>query len=682
MLFVLLTVALAVPAPVSSVTVYSGQARVVRTARVQLRDAELVEWPVLPGRLDPQSIRLEVAAGAAEIAHVTLRRLTAAELPAGATTAADPLADLDERIAARGREQAVFERLAGVSGWKPERSDEATSAPLRLDPRGWRRGLAFLETFAAGMHQRAREAQREVEDLRARRQRLAVEARAGGGAPAGWKVVAMVTGRGPAELRLAYLVDGARWTPQYEVRLNAAQDRATLALSGVVSQQTGEDWPDTALILSTAMPTVVTSWPRPSAWRLGERDRFVPAPSRRPSSDVSETIAAEDPTVVTGAPSIVNAAGPPDTSAPQGTAAPDTSPAPGTLRVWVFDQTGTPLRGVKVTVSPAPGGRAVTYTNDEGLCRFTGLPAGRYQLTASAPKLRTVVQSDLLVGAQGAEANLVMETEDRVEEVMVVERAPVVATRTSSPLRALDLQVPGGFGPRESDSRGFSFLVDPGPRHRRPALGTAAALSGGYEVAFAGPGLETIRSGEQRRVPLQSWTWPVNVERALYPGLGPDGYLQAQLTFTETRALPGGRASIFAGDDPVGSASLPPVAPGGAFTLPLGVDRAIRPVRRETIDTRPAGLFGGDEVDRHLVTIEITNPHAQPARVRVHDQIPVSGDPRLRVTMPRAPAGATLDQPSGTLRWDLKLAAGSSTTLTFTYEIRRPRAQRLDQVVP
>ena len=88
------------------------------------------------------------------------------------------------------------------------------------------------------------------------------------------------------------------------------------------------------------------------------------------------------------------------------------------------------------------------------------------------------------------------------------------------------------------------------------------------------------------------------------------------------------------------------------------------------------------EIDRHLVTIEVTNPHAAPARLQVHDQIPVSGDPRVQVKPGDASAGAALDRDTGVLRWRLELAPGASTTLAFSYEIRRPRGQRLDQGTP
>src|SRR5262249_11988058 len=95
-------------------------------------------------------------------------------------------------------------------------------------------------------------------------------------------------------------------------------------------------------------------------------------------------------------------------------AAPPPSPAagPGSLAVSVCDQTGVPLKAVKVQVSGAGGGQLVRYTNDEGFARFTGLGAGSYDLRASAPKMRSAYQRGLKIEeGGGAEATIIMDVE-------------------------------------------------------------------------------------------------------------------------------------------------------------------------------------------------------------------------------------------------------------------------------
>jgi uncharacterized protein (TIGR02231 family) len=73
------------------------------------------------------------------------------------------------------------------------------------------------------------------------------------------------------EIELSYVVPLAGWTSSYDVRLKA--DRLTLNWYGLITQHTGEDWPECELTLSTARPTVTAKVPELDPWYL---DRFQP----------------------------------------------------------------------------------------------------------------------------------------------------------------------------------------------------------------------------------------------------------------------------------------------------------------------------------------------------------------------------------------------------------------------
>ena len=115
----------------------------------------------------------------------------------------------------------------------------------------------------------------------------------------------------------------------------------------------------------------------------------------------------------------------------------------GSITGCVFDQTGMSIRGVKITISSATqiGGRKTAYSSDEGCFRFPILDPGVFELHAEAPQLRSVVQKNLRVGINApTEVNLVMEVKtDRIEEVQVVEKAPLVSTTSASVKEVYDL---------------------------------------------------------------------------------------------------------------------------------------------------------------------------------------------------------------------------------------------------
>jgi uncharacterized protein (TIGR02231 family) len=62
-------------------------------------------------------------------------------------------------------------------------------------------------------------------------------------------------GPGAVQLDLRYVVSGAQWTASYDIRIQSSDQSMSLTYYGLVSQSTGEDWPNVQLSLSTATPS-------------------------------------------------------------------------------------------------------------------------------------------------------------------------------------------------------------------------------------------------------------------------------------------------------------------------------------------------------------------------------------------------------------------------------------------
>jgi len=76
-------------------------------------------------------------------------------------------------------------------------------------------------------------------------------------------IVELGGGSGPATLELEYLVQGAGWSPLYDLRAASDAHSVDLAYRAQVFQQTGEDWNDVELLLSTARPNLGAQGPDP-----------------------------------------------------------------------------------------------------------------------------------------------------------------------------------------------------------------------------------------------------------------------------------------------------------------------------------------------------------------------------------------------------------------------------------
>ena len=453
----------------------------------------------------------------------------------------------------------------------------------------------------------------------------------------GLVVSALLRASGAAELRLTYDVTGASCELAYDVHLDPRSDQVTVSLWATVQQTTGEDWPGVELTVSTAAPTTPVL-PELPAWRIGERELFTPITQvKSPPAPRPPAPAAPKPTTSElrhKLPARVHGAAVHTAEQSHDLEMVESMPAPaagyGRIVGHVFDQGGNPLSGVSVRLNT---GRR-TYSNADGRFAFEANPVGKYELQASAPKLRTVVQRDLTVkSGDNTELNIIMEVSgSTVEEVRVVEKAPLVATTRGNVQETFAT----AHGPpslallSSSRSRETRQPVALAP----PSVVTAAddapepmLAAGGHTLVFRALAPETVASESgSRRVPLARYQIAAATERHFYPAVASGAFVLAQLRSPAKAPLPAGPASVAVGADPGGEASLGLMLPGQAVRLPVGVDHSLRAVRRVTQKSHDKGLIFREEITRYDVVTEISNPNPWPLKAVVHDQLPISGD--------------------------------------------------------
>ena len=190
--------------------------------------------------------------------------------------------------------------------------------------------------------------------------------------------------------------------------------------------------------------------------------------------------------------------------------------------------------------------------------------------------------------------------------------------------------------------------------------------AGGYALSYDALRPETVGSGKSARVALFTQRWPVSVERKLFPGVTQDAFLVAELKNPSPEPLPGGRANLFVGADPAGVAEVQLVSPQESFTLPLGIDRAIKPIRNVSIVEAEKGLIGTDDVSQYVVTIEVANPYAAPIQARILDQWPLTDDKHVDVKLIKTEPWAIQDKLKGGLEWRVPVPANGKAQVSFT----------------
>lgn len=249
---------------VDAVTVYLSGARVTRTVRADLPAGDvrlLVEG--LPAGIADDSVRVVgQGSGRGKIYGVSVEAVTKAEAMDAAAR------DAEERLEKLQLEDRALEDQAKVADGRRKfvesmRSTYSEERAKNLAVRGvtakeWADLTGFVEgqLSSAAAEVRKVEASRrelarriaaaraELEKLRAKRSETT-------------KTVAIELGverAGAFEVAVSYVAGAASWRPVWDARLDPDKEAMELSLRAEITQQSGEDWKDVKLAVSTAQP--------------------------------------------------------------------------------------------------------------------------------------------------------------------------------------------------------------------------------------------------------------------------------------------------------------------------------------------------------------------------------------------------------------------------------------------
>ncbi|WP_158882557.1 mucoidy inhibitor MuiA family protein [Amycolatopsis anabasis] len=269
-------------APIVAVTVYPHNARITRRGRAKLGDGNRFAVSGLPLTLQQDSVRVS-GSGPASIAGV---EIATEHLPRTDDPEVRTLLDRQRETRARRDEvadaQAVEESRAELLGSLSRRSGGAFAKALSsgtAEPDRVAQVSGALAEQYAGVLARRRELTERHAELAEELAAIdrALQARQAAAAPDRVTVTVDLDPAADApedaevELELSYVVSDAWWEANYDVRLR--ENAVAVTWHGMVTQSTGEDWPECELALSTARPASTVGVPELEPWFL---DRVKP----------------------------------------------------------------------------------------------------------------------------------------------------------------------------------------------------------------------------------------------------------------------------------------------------------------------------------------------------------------------------------------------------------------------
>lgn len=226
---------------------------------------------------------------------------------------------------------------------------------------------------------------------------------------------------------------------------------------------------------------------------------------------------------------------------------------------------------------------------------------------------------------------------------------------------------------RIEDSAGMMGQAEDTPA----AFQTSEISSEQTSVSFHIPRSVTIPSDNSQHgnvVALEQL--PVNLEFLAVPKLSPFVFLRSEIDNRAAYPLLPGKVNIFMGNTFTGSSNLKKVAAGEKFDLFFGSDDQVSVKREELKQHKEAGLFGKNRMS-YRYRIVVNNFRGDSQIVTVRDQLPLTGDAEIKVSLDDPSIKPDESRDDGRLTWKLPMKAGEKRELTFGIVVEYPRDREL-----
>ncbi|MBK9591503.1 MAG: DUF4139 domain-containing protein [Crocinitomicaceae bacterium] len=155
------------------------------------------------------------------------------------------------------------------------------------------------------------------------------------------------------------------------------------------------------------------------------------------------------------------------------------------------------------------------------------------------------------------------------------------------------------------------------------------------------------------------------------PRFNTDVFLTAQMTEWESLNLLEGQANIFFEGTFVGTSLLDAKFVGDTLDISLGRDKRIVVDRVKEKEFSKYKIVGNEASKSVKWVISVKNNKDVPINLIVEDQFPLTNDSQIQIESDEVQNGV-VDESTGIITWDLKLAGGKMGEVSFKYKVTYP----------
>lgn len=444
---------------------------------------------------------------------------------------------------------------------------------------------------------------------------------------------------GDVQFDFNYITSNASWKPYYDMRSAGIGAPVNLEAKGLVTQNTGINWNNVNLVLSTNDPYDDTQEPVISSWRL---DYYTPLPQKQstyhyiPEHNYSgETIHGEVTDITTGEP-------------------------------LAFAKISFPSAPQLVVTSDATGKFSFQVPNNVTYMNISYLGYRSYNQTINGPYLKIQMAPEAIamdsISYSYDEATSYGFTGRNMEQVEILDKDMYVQ-------RGLINMVPGVVSKKEGRFKSSAFAeTETGSySYTSQALATVAERDLRMEFAIDKP-FSVPSDDAEHRVAIASYQMDASYEYHSVPKLDKDVYLVALISGWEKMNILSGESNLYFDGTFIGKTYIDVNSTKDTLGFSLGKDKKVL-IERKKVDELSKTKASGSRT-KYEVTWEFIIRNNGPFNVPIliKDQFPISVNNDIKVKQ-GSYDGATLEEETGILTWKTILNKGETKKFRFDFSV-------------
>jgi len=452
---------------------------------------------------------------------------------------------------------------------------------------------------------------------------------------------------GSADFVFSYITPNAFWTPYYDMRSAGVNAPISLEAKGLVSQNTGIEWKNVKLVLSTNDPYESTEEPKIDAWYL---DYYSSLPQRQAAYKSAGTF---------------NYFG-------------------ETIHGEVLDiSTGEPLAFAKVTI----GGNAINFVTTDASGKFSfqvprnvntftidylgyhqqylNINSPYYKIALTPQEIAMETVQDLNYATSGsytAQGDAYYAPEPSYYDNMSTLEEVTVASKKNKFRKESKKSEAYGYSAGEVSASTYANSI-------------ATQVVRDLRMEFVIDVPFTIPSDNaDHRVPIATYQMPATYEYHSVPKFDEGVFLVSQISGWEKLNLLSGESNIYFDGTYIGKSYVDVNSTKDTISFSFGKDNKIKVERKKSQEMSKTRLVGSRYKYEVTWDFTIRNNGGAAIPIIIKDHFPISSNSDIKVKEGTY-EGASYDENTHILTWKFTTKSGETKTFKFDYTVEYENGQ-------